>query len=81
MAKSSTRVPPRTLKLLPVLRYIFEHVSLDLITYLPVTACGHDSILTIVDRLSKLVYFIPCKEAITAEEIGAVILICGGCIA
>ena len=55
-------------------QYIFEHASLDLITHLPVTAGGHDSILTIVDRLSKLVYFIPCKEVITAEEMAQLFL-------
>ena len=55
-------------------QYFFEHVSLDLITHLPVTARGHDSILTIVNRLGKLVYFIPCKEAITAEEIAQLFL-------
>ena len=49
-------------------RYVFEHVSLDLITHQPVTARGHDSILTIIDQLSKLVYFITCKEAISAKE-------------
>ena len=55
-------------------RYVFEHASLDLIIHLPVTAHGHDSILTIIDQLSKLVYFIPCKEAITAEEIAQLFL-------
>ena len=49
-------------------QYVFEHASLDLITYLPVTAHSYDSILTIFDRLSKLVYFIHCKEAITTKE-------------
>ena len=49
-------------------------MSLDLITHLPVTARGHDSILTIVDQLSKLVYFIPYKEAISAEEIAQLFL-------
>ena len=45
-----------------------------MITYLPVTACGYDSILIVVDHLSKLVYFIPCKEAITAEEMAQLFL-------
>ena len=49
-------------------------MSLDLIIHLPVTAHGHDSILTIVDRLSKLVYFIPCKKGITAEEMVQLLL-------
>ena len=55
-------------------QYVFKHASLDLITRLPVTAGGHDSILTIVDRLSKLVYFIPCKEVITDEEMAQLFL-------
>ena len=57
-----------------MLQYVFEHASLDLITHLPVTARGHDSILTIFDRLSKLVYFIPCKEAISAKEMAQLFL-------
>ena len=57
-----------------MLQYVFEHASLDLITHLPVTTCGHDSILTIVDWLSKLVFLIPCKEAITAKEMAQLFL-------
>ena len=45
-----------------------------MITYFLVTSRGHDSILTIVERLSKLVYFIPCKEAITAEKMAQLFL-------
>ena len=55
-------------------QYVFEYASLDLITYCPVTAQGQDSILTIIDQLSKLVYFIPCKEAITAEVMAQLFL-------
>ena len=47
---------------------------MDLITHLPLTARGYDSILTVVDRLSKLVYFIPCKESNTAEELAHIFL-------
>ena len=49
-------------------------MSLDLVTHLPVTARGHDSILTIIGQLSKLVYFIPCKEAIKAKEMAQLFL-------
>ena len=55
-------------------QYVFEHASLDLITHLSITARGYDSILTIVDRLSKLVYFIPCKKAISAKEMAQLFL-------
>ena len=59
---------------LPVPRCVFEHASMDLITHLPLTARGYDSILTVVDRLSKLVYFILCKESNTAEELAHLFL-------
>jgi len=46
----------------------FEMVALDFITKLPVSQ-GYDSILTITDHdCSKAAVFIPCKEAMTAEE-------------
>src|SRR6266702_1257878 len=46
----------------------FETVALDFITKLPVSQ-GYDSILTVTDHdCSKAAIFIPCKEAITAEE-------------
>ena len=42
---------------------------MDLITHLPLTPVGHDTIATFVDHLSKYVYFIPCSGKITAEEL------------
>ena len=37
------------------------HISADFITKLPI-AQGYDSILVVVDRLTKMVYFIPTTE-------------------
>ena len=42
---------------------------MDLITHLPLSSQGHDSICTFVDRFSKYVYFVPCKETATAADI------------
>ena len=39
---------------------------MDLVTYLPAADYSHDAIYTVVDRLSKLNYFIPCKNTISA---------------
>ena len=47
--------------------YPFEEVTMDLITHLPRVSAGYDSVCTIVDRLSKYVYFVPCVEVIFAE--------------
>ena len=44
----------------------FEHVAMDFITNLPPTSAGHDAILTIVDRFTKVVVLLPVSMAITA---------------
>jgi len=42
------------------------HISADFITKLPL-AQGYDTILVVVDRLTKMVYFISTTEKTTAE--------------
>ena len=42
------------------------HISADFITKLPI-AQGYDSILVVVDRLTKMVYFIPITEKTLAK--------------
>ena len=42
------------------------HILTDFITKLPL-AQGYNSILVVVDRLTKIVYFIPTMEKISAE--------------
>ena len=44
-------------------------MTLDLITHVPKTDHGFDSIATFVDRLSKYTYFVPCTVHITAPEL------------
>ncbi|KAJ9524163.1 hypothetical protein QJQ45_004934 [Haematococcus lacustris] len=46
--------------------YRWEHVSMDLVTKLPAGTHGYDAICVIVDRLSELVHFVPCKESMNA---------------
>ena len=45
----------------------WQQVTMDLITELPTTARGHSAVLTVVDRLSKMVHWIPCTIKIGAE--------------
>ena len=42
---------------------------MDIITHLPITEWGYDAIAMFVDRMSKHIYFVPCKSTISAEEL------------
>ena len=44
----------------------WTHISADFITKLPI-AQGYNSILVVVDRLMKIVHFIPTTEKTSAE--------------
>jgi len=44
----------------------WAHISADFITKLPL-AQGYDSILVVVDRLTKIVHFVPTTEKTSAE--------------
>ena len=44
----------------------WTHISVDFITKLPIVQ-GYNSILVVVDRLTKMVYFIPTMEKTSAE--------------
>ena len=44
----------------------WTHISVDFITKLPL-AQGYDTILVVVDQLTKIVHFIPTTEKMTAE--------------
>jgi len=66
--KNRTKQPAG--KLIPnsILEKPWMHISADFITKLPL-AQGYDSILVVVDRLTKMVHFIPTTEKTSAEEL------------
>ena len=47
---------------------------MDLITYLPATNCSCIAIYTVIDKLSKFTYFIPCKHTASAAEFSQLFL-------
>ena len=47
---------------LPVLEYPWTDLSMHLILGLPQKRNGKDSIFFVVDRFSKMAYFIPCNK-------------------
>jgi hypothetical protein len=52
----------------------WESISMDLITDLPRTLAGSDSILTVVDRFSKMAHFIPTTKTCTAEKVADLLI-------
>ena len=71
-AKAVTQKPAGLLQSLKIATTRWEHLSMDLITSLPKTAAGNDSILVVVDRLSKIAHFIPVQETISAPKLAKV---------
>ncbi|GJP64510.1 hypothetical protein CLOP_g21488 [Closterium sp. NIES-67] len=46
----------------------WPHVSMDFVTGLPAGASQNDSVLMVVDRLTKMAHFTPCRMTITSEQ-------------
>ena len=49
-------------------------MTIDLVSHLPTTNHGHDAIYTVIDRLSKFTYFIPCKHTVSAADLAYLFL-------
>ena len=64
--KPRTLGPVGPLQPLPIPNTPWESVSMDLLTCLPTTAAGFDTIIVWVDRLTKHVVAVPCKLTIDA---------------
>lgn len=67
--KASNQKPGGLLQPLEVPGRRWECVTMDWITDLPPTKTGHDSIMVVVDKLSKYVVFIPCTKEIKAKGV------------
>ncbi|GKE84434.1 putative reverse transcriptase domain-containing protein, partial [Tanacetum coccineum] len=48
----------------------WDNITMDFITKLPMSKSGHDTIWVIVDRLTKLAYFLATREDYSMEKLG-----------
>jgi len=53
---------------LPIPSSPWQDISMDFITHLPKSPMGNDSIMVVVDRLSKMAHFLPTTIEVTAEK-------------
>lgn len=67
--KSSNQAPAGLLHPLPIPTQGWDQVSMDFVGPLPITVHGNDFILVVVDRLTKMAHFLPCKQTITAPQV------------
>lgn len=72
--KSSNQKPAGAYMPLQIPTRNWESVSMDLITDLPTTPRGMDSVIVFVDRLSKMVHIAPCTKTLTATELASIYL-------
>ena len=56
------------LKPLPIPAKAWESISVDFITDLPMTLDGYDSVMVVVDRLTKMTHFVPTRKDATALD-------------
>ncbi|GJP49851.1 hypothetical protein CLOM_g9009 [Closterium sp. NIES-68] len=66
--KSSRQRPAGLLQPLEPPQRPWQHVTMDFVTGLPAAATGNDAVLVVVDRLTKMAHFAPCRTTITAED-------------
>ena len=67
-SKSPNDLPGGLLQTLPVPPGLWDSVSMDLITSLPLTDHGFTAIIVFVDRLSKMAHFVPTVNEVSAVD-------------
>src|SRR3954471_23875461 len=67
--KAEHQRPAGTLQPLPIPKWKWDNVEMDFVTGFPRSQKGHDAIFVVIDRFSKVAYFLPVKETIYASQL------------
>ena len=72
--KPSQRPKIGLLQPLPIPDRPWQQVSMDLITQLPKSRAGNDAIVVFVDKLTKMVHYVPTTTNVTAPKLAKIVL-------
>lgn len=72
--KHSNQVPVGMLQPIPIPSNRWEVWSMDLVGPLPKTSKGHDTIVVMVDKFTKLAHFAPTVITVTAPQLAEIVL-------
>ncbi|KAJ9563826.1 hypothetical protein OSB04_008986 [Centaurea solstitialis] len=70
--KAENQKPSGLLQQPGIPEWKWEQISMDLVTKLPRTAKGHDTIWVIVDRLTKSAHFLPIREDYKMDKLARI---------
>lgn len=72
--KPSQRPKIGLMQPLPIPNRPWQQVSMDLITQLPRSKLGNDAIVVFVDKLTKMVHYVPTTTNVTAPKLAKIVL-------
>nr|GEV49793.1 hypothetical protein [Tanacetum cinerariifolium] len=72
--KAEHQKPSSLLQQPKIPKWKWEKITMDFVSGLPRTTSGHDSILVIVDRLTKSAHFLPIKKTDSIEKLAQLYL-------
>ena len=67
--KDEHRHPTGLLQPLPIPKKKWEVITIEFVTKFPRTTRKHDSIMVVVDKLTKVAHFVPIKTTHTTTNI------------
>jgi hypothetical protein len=73
-SKTSNELPAGTLRPLPIPAGVWDSIGIDFVGPLPKSKEGHDCILVVIDRFSKMAMLRACSLRINAVQTGKLVL-------
>ena len=80
LSKDSQSPPAGLLQPIPIPEHRWEVVTMDFIPSLPRTASGHDGILLVVDKLTKMTHLIASSQGVNNDAVGTARLFFDGVV-